>query len=81
MKNNMRKKIEKFLDKKIEIASAMWLLVFLYVITIMFTFKKNDYYYIDKNNNSGHSNKCYYNGNTRHIECLVPIEVQQYYKN
>ncbi len=76
----MRKKIEKFLNKKVSMASAIWLVIFLYVTTVMFTLIKNDYYYIDTNNNSGHSNKCYYNGNTRHIECLVPIEVQQYYK-
>lgn len=76
----MKKKINKFLDKKVSMAGAIWLVIFLYVISMMITLIKHDYFYIDMNNRPGHSDKCYYNSNTRHIECLVPIEVQQYEK-
>lgn len=76
----MRKKINKFLDKKVSMAGAIWLVIFLYVISMMIILIKHDYFYIDINNQPGHSDKCYYNANTRHIECLVPIEIQQYEK-
>ena len=73
-------KIIKLLDKKITLASVIWIILFLITISIIIKSIKTEYSYIDMVDSTGVSTKCYYDDSSRDLRCLIPVQVKQYYK-
>ena len=78
--NKFEKCVLHFLNKKISVASAIWIITFATVIILMLTLRHDTYKYVDMDNNKGTAKNCYYEGSTRQLMCDVSIQVKQYYK-
>lgn len=81
MKKNIKKKINKLLNKKIAIKDGFVYILFIFVVFFGFVcYIKNPfrkYSYIDLDNNWGESRKCYkYKGE---LVCETRKKVKQYY--
>ena len=38
------------------------------------------YIYVDMNGSTGSSYKCYYNEGSQDLRCMIPVKVQQYFR-
>ena len=76
-------KVEKhavnLLNKNVSVATMLWIFIGLIVVSIVAFNHKTKYNYIDMNNQTGISYKCY--ETKRDILCEIPISVKQYYKD
>lgn len=74
---------DKFISKFIPVIliSLILILFISFIYTLISSIFSSKYRYIDMNNSSGTSYKCYYNDESKDLRCLIPVKVQQYTKD